>query len=56
MLERGSEEFDGEFHLDSQSSFVPQVFSSFVDMILQGTNIKKTKITGTSKSNNIAVY
>ena len=43
MLERGSEEFDGEFHLDSQSSFVPQVFSSFVDMILQGTNIKKNK-------------
>ena len=43
MFERGSEEFDGQFHLDSQSSFVPQVLSSFVDMILQGTNIKKKK-------------
>ena len=43
MLEKGSEEFDGEFYLDSQSSFVPQVLSSFVDMILHSTNIKKTK-------------
>ena len=43
LLERESKEFDSEFHLDSQSSFVPQVLSSFVDMILQGTNINKNK-------------
>ena len=43
LLERESKEFDGEFHLDSQSLFVPQVLSSFVDMILQGTNINKNK-------------
>ena len=43
LLERESKEFDGEFHLDSKSLFVPQVLSSFVDMILQGTNINKNK-------------
>ena len=43
LLERESKEFDGKFHLDSQSSFVPQVLSSFVDMILQGTSINKNK-------------
>ena len=35
--------FVGEFHLDSQSSFISQVLSSFVDMILQGTNINQNK-------------
>ena len=43
LLERESKEFDGQFHLDLQLSFVPQVLSSFVDMILQGTNIIKNK-------------
>ena len=43
LLERELKEFDGKFHLDSQSSFVPQVLSSFVDMILQGTSINKNK-------------
>ena len=43
LLERELKEFDGEFHLDSQSSFIPQVSSSFVDMILQGTGINKNK-------------
>ena len=43
LLEKESKEFNGEFHLDLQSSFVPQVLSSFVDMILQGTNINKNK-------------
>ena len=43
LLERESKEFDGEFHLDSQSLFVLQVLSSFVGMILQGTNINKNK-------------
>ena len=33
-LERESKEFDGEFHLNLQSSFVPQVLLLFVDMIL----------------------
>ena len=43
LLERESQEFDGSFHHDSQSSFIPKVLSSFVDMILQGTDIKKNK-------------
>ena len=43
LLERESKEFVGEFHLDSQSSFISQVLSSFVDMILQGTNINQNK-------------
>ena len=43
LLERESKEFDGEFHLDSHSSFVLQVLSSFIDMILQGANINKNK-------------
>ena len=43
LLERESQEFDGSFHHDSQSSFIPKVLSSFVDMILQGTDIKKKK-------------
>ena len=41
LLERESKEFDVEFHLNLQSLFVPQVLFSFVDMILQGTNINK---------------
>ena len=43
LLERESKEFDGEFHLDSHSSFVLQVLSSCIDLILQGANINKNK-------------
>ena len=43
LLERESKEFDNEFHFDWQSLFIPQVLLSFVDMILQGTNINKNK-------------
>lgn len=43
LLDRESQEFNGRFDINSQSNFVPPVLSSFLDMILQGSNIKKKK-------------
>ena len=42
-IERELHEFNGQFDISLQSNFVLEVVSSFLDMILQGTNINENK-------------
>ena len=56
LLKRESQGFSGQFDLDSQTSFFLQFLSSFVDMVLQGTNINiNKKYLEPSKFNNFSV-
>ena len=43
IFTKQNENFDGKFNVDSQICFAPQSLSSFIDMLLQGTNINNNK-------------